>query len=267
MNAEQKLAQLEAKGWDVKSLNFADLIISRAFEDELSKLLDVLLRAKFDIGESIIKRGGGLADQTKKLSGEFDKIGTKNKISVVNHIEFERDLQSRSSNSTSHEIDHLIKNRQGELLAVEVEWNNKDEFYDRDFQSIKRLYELGVIEAGIIVTRGESLEDELLPMIRKYFEDFPIEDFADFEKLKLQFPNTKEAGKYLFSFPTENHASDIRKKVNNNMRFAAASAEVFKDSKFAGTTTNWGQLKKRIERRDAGRTPVLCLGIPESVFE
>ncbi|WP_425084122.1 BglII/BstYI family type II restriction endonuclease [Ruegeria profundi] len=268
MNSEEKLAQLEAEGWDVLSHNFASLIISREFGDELSKLLDVLRLAKFDIGESIIKGGGGLADQTKELSTEFDKIGTKNNISVVNRIKFQRDLEPFVSDSTSHEIDHLVKNRQGQLLAVEVEWNNKDEFYDRDFQSIRRLYELGVIEGGIIVTRGTSLEAGLFRMIKEYFEEVPINDFADFDRLKLRFPDPKEAGEYQFSFPTEKQAAKIRKKVNKQDKsFVCASAEVFKASKFAGTTTNWRQLKKRIDRRDAGRTPILFLGIPKSVFD
>lgn len=268
MSVQERLKLLKQAGWDVLSLNFADLILSEEFTKQVSAILDVLLQAKFSVAESIIKRGGGLADQTQELSNEFAKIGSKNNISVVNRIEFDRGMAPIVTNSTSHEIDHLVQNDVDQLLAVEVEWNNKDEFYDRDFQSIRRLYELGVIEAGIIVTRGQSLEEKLLEMIAEYFEAFPVLNFEDFERMKCRFPNPKEPGEYLFSFPTPPQRAQIRKKTRDGRKsFSEASAEVFKASKFAGTTTNWRQLNKRVLRRDAGRTPVLCLGIPHSVFE
>ena len=270
MTVEAKLDKLRDEGWDVMSLNFADLILSREFSDELQALLDVLLTTKLSIAQSIIKGGGGLADQTQELAGRFNDIGKKNNISVINRIEFEREHSPIESQSTSHEIDHLVRNIDGQLLAIELEWNNKDEFYDRDFQSVRRLYELGVIEAGVIVTRGQSLEEELLPMTTKFFEEFPINDFEDFKRLSAQFPDPKKEGESLFTFPTSKQAYSIKQKTEkkkDSKPFHVASAEVFKNSKFVGTTTNWRQLQKRIDRRDAGRTPILFLGIPASVFE
>jgi hypothetical protein len=43
-------------------------------------------------------------------------------------------------------------------IALEVEWNNKDPFYDRDLNNFRLLYDLGVIDAGIVVTRSTELQ-------------------------------------------------------------------------------------------------------------
>ena len=59
----------------------------------------------------------------------------------------------------THEID-CYRNR----VALEVEWNNKDPFYDRDLNNFRVLFDLGAISLGIIVTRSDDLQkvfDEL----------------------------------------------------------------------------------------------------------
>ncbi|MGH9877549.1 MAG: BglII/BstYI family type II restriction endonuclease, partial [Nitrososphaerales archaeon] len=59
----------------------------------------------------------------------------------------------------THEIDNF-KNRVG----VEVEWNNKTEFYDRDLNNFRLLWELRVLSVGVIITRLTELQrlfDEL----------------------------------------------------------------------------------------------------------
>lgn len=58
--------------------------------------------------------------------------------------------------SPTHSID-CYKNR----VALEVEWNNKDPFYDRDLNNFRLLYDLRVIDVGIIVTRTTALQQWL----------------------------------------------------------------------------------------------------------
>lgn len=54
----------------------------------------------------------------------------------------------------THSIDNF-KNRVG----VEVEWNNKTEFYDRDLNNFRLLKELRVLSVGVIITRLSELQD------------------------------------------------------------------------------------------------------------
>lgn len=266
MTVSAKIEKLRYAGWDIQSLNFADIILESEFPEQTDILLDTLLQTNFDIEQSIIKSGGGLATQTQALASRFNEIGKKNVVKIFREIVFTGTFRNISSEDSSHEIDHLCQNSENQFLAIEIEWNNKDEFYDRDFQSLKRLYEAHIIEAGIIVTRGTSLEGALLPMVEKYFSDYSVNSVADFEVIKERFPNPKDPEDFAFSFPTPKQILRIKKKVLSGKSFARASAEVFKADKFTGTTTNWRQLQKRIERRDGGRTPILCIGIPSSVF-
>lgn len=54
----------------------------------------------------------------------------------------------------THKID-CYKNR----IALDIEWNNKDPFYDRDLNNYRLLHDRGAISAAVIVTRCDELQD------------------------------------------------------------------------------------------------------------
>ncbi len=56
--------------------------------------------------------------------------------------------------SPTHKID-CNKDR----VALEVEWNNKDPFYDRDLNNFRLLLDLRAISVGIVITRCDELQD------------------------------------------------------------------------------------------------------------
>lgn len=53
-----------------------------------------------------------------------------------------------------HNIDFL-KNR----VAFDLEWNSKDQTFDRDLLAMRTYFECGLIDVGVIVTRAEELND------------------------------------------------------------------------------------------------------------
>ena len=53
----------------------------------------------------------------------------------------------------THRIDN-VKSRVG----LEVEWNNKTEFYDRDLNNFLLLHDLKVLSVGVIITRVSELQ-------------------------------------------------------------------------------------------------------------
>ena len=53
-----------------------------------------------------------------------------------------------------HNID-FVKNK----VALDVEWNSKDQTFDRDLLAMRTYFDCGVIDVGIIVTRAEELND------------------------------------------------------------------------------------------------------------
>ncbi|HMD67877.1 MAG TPA: BglII/BstYI family type II restriction endonuclease [Chitinivibrionales bacterium] len=56
--------------------------------------------------------------------------------------------------SPTHKID-CYKNQ----IALELEWNNKDPFFDRDLNNFRLLFDLRAISVGIIFTRCDELQD------------------------------------------------------------------------------------------------------------
>ena len=55
----------------------------------------------------------------------------------------------------THGIDNF-RNRVG----IEVEWNNKDPFFDRDLNNFRLLHQLSVLSVGVIITRLWELQEE-----------------------------------------------------------------------------------------------------------
>ena len=53
-----------------------------------------------------------------------------------------------------HNIDFL-KNR----VAFDLEWNSKDQTFDRDLLAMRTYFDCGLIDVGVIVTRAEELND------------------------------------------------------------------------------------------------------------
>lgn len=51
-----------------------------------------------------------------------------------------------------HKIDY-VKNR----VAFDLEWNSKDQTFDRDLYAFRAFFDAGAIDAAVLVTRGESL--------------------------------------------------------------------------------------------------------------
>jgi hypothetical protein len=56
--------------------------------------------------------------------------------------------------SPTHKVD-CYKNR----VVLEIEWNNKDPFFDRDLNNFRLLFELRAVSVGIIITRRDELQE------------------------------------------------------------------------------------------------------------
>ena len=80
--------------------------------------------------------------------------------------------------SISHEIDH-VKRTQNGTIALEIEWNNKDPFFDRDLENFQRLHAQSVISLGIIITRGETLQRDLVSIIQNCLKAHNVNSEAD----------------------------------------------------------------------------------------
>jgi hypothetical protein len=254
--------ELREKGWNIKDINHGLVISETLFKEEMDSLARTLSKFKLSTEDHFIKGGGGESDQTSHLSKKFyDEGWVKNKVSVMNKIIFENKFDEMTDQGSTYEIDHIGSNDVGEKFALEIEWNKKAEFLDRDFLNFEKLWELGVMDLGIIITRGIDLDNAIVSAVENYFRLKGIREINDFDDLKKNL--TDDQGRKRFSFPTEPQRREIER---SNDYFIKASSKVFCTQKYGSTTTNWKQLQKRLERGTGGRTPMIFLGIPSSTI-
>lgn len=255
--------ELKRRGWNIKDINHGIPIASTSFEEEMQFIENTLLNFSLKTEDHFIKRGGGEADQTRFLSLKFEEMKwLETTVEVRNQILFSQRFGTVFNNSITHKIDHIGFNEKDEKFALEIEWNNKDEFFDRDLANFQNLWNLKAIEFGIIITRGENMEDAIRKNVKKYFQENAINNIDDFKILRDSLKDDK--GNSKFSFPTEPQKKAIQKNSGN---FLDAITEIFCSQKYGNSTTNWKQIEKRMKSNLPGRTPLVILGIPGSVID
>ena len=117
---------------------------------EFAEVCDVL--GRFQLLRSWIAKGGGSKSKVAKyIDDGFGAYGwkeTKFETGIV--------VDGVETPSPTHKVDCF---RNG--VALEMEWNNKDPFFDRDLNNFRLLYDLRVVDVGVIVTRTTALQEVL----------------------------------------------------------------------------------------------------------
>lgn len=76
-----------------------------------------------------------------------------------------------------HRID-FVKGR----VALDLEWNSKDQTYDRDLYAFSAFYDAGAIDVGVIITRGSSLDNAFFRGLGKVLNKDGTEGNSDVYK-------------------------------------------------------------------------------------
>lgn len=126
----------------------ASAILSQDFPREWSDLLDVL--SSFRLKKSWIAQGGGNKTRLSSFIDGFlaDRGWEEKQFQTAIEVDGVR------QDSPTHKID-CYKNG----IALEIEWNNKDPFFDRDLNNFRLLFDLRAVSVGIIITRSDELQD------------------------------------------------------------------------------------------------------------
>lgn len=123
-------------------------IMSAARPQEWADILKVLTNFRL-LKSDILKPGGRKSTIAEKLDSHFTKLGWQEKGFDT------RILVDKTEYVTpTHKVD-CYKNR----VALEVEWNNKDPFFDRDLNNFRLLFDLRAIDVGVIITRCSELQN------------------------------------------------------------------------------------------------------------
>ncbi len=126
----------------------AAAILKGDFPQEWQEIIDVLTAFRFK--KSWITVGGG---RKSKISEAIDsELYARNWIEK--QFQTEIVLDGEHTKSPTHQID-CFKNR----VALEIEWNNKDPFFDRDLNNFRLLFDLRAVSVGVIITRCDNLQE------------------------------------------------------------------------------------------------------------
>jgi hypothetical protein len=133
--------------YHVREWRNATGILVTACPREWSDILEVLRNFKL-LRSQILTAGGGLSPISQQINAAFAKHGWKEK-----KFETRIKVDEKEYLSPTHLVD-CFKGR----VALELEWNNKDPFYDRDLNNFRLLFDLRAIDVGVILTRGSELQ-------------------------------------------------------------------------------------------------------------
>ncbi len=222
------------KKFEILSYRNAAIILSESQRTEFDELLGAL--RKFVISTDMIRRAGGNeSDMPKLLSSSLrphgwhetiirgdlnirltwrQQIGT-NKKGKPKFETQSREL-TRKRYLDGHKID-FVKNR----IAFDMEWNSKDQTFDRDLYAFNAFFLSGAIDVGVLLTRGESLN----PVLRQMGQSLKKTGEPEFKTVK-------------------------------GVRMPRMTHE-----KYGASTTWWGKLVYRLNAGRNGGCPVLAVGI------
>lgn len=134
----------------------ADLILKGAHPQRFEELYGVLDNALFKVAD-MVAGGGGRSQIAVAWDSALATHGWGKKNVSVKRIVDDQYVAS----ARSHEIDMFGSRAGGQMpypgIACEMEWSNKDPFFDRDLSAMAVLHAEGVIDVGIVVTRGPDL--------------------------------------------------------------------------------------------------------------
>lgn len=141
------IPQFVRDNYEIHEWRHAIAILYRDFPEEWNDIMTVL--AKFRLLKSHVVIGGGnkslVADS---IDSHFKSLGWRE-----THFDTKIVVDQTEMHSPTHKVDEY-KNK----IAVEVEWNNKDPFFDRDLNNFRLLFDLRAISVGVIITRTDDLQ-------------------------------------------------------------------------------------------------------------
>jgi hypothetical protein len=231
---EAKIPHDIRQKYELLSYRNAAVILSETRQTEFNELLDAL--RSFKITTEMIRKAGGNESDIPKLftaalapfkwyetiiQGDLvvrltwrRQVGTTKKGKPIFDREF-REIKRRRY-LDGHKID-FVKDR----VAFDMEWNSKDQTFDRDLYAFNAFFMSGVIDVGILVTRGQSLN----PVFRELGQALKKDGRPEYKVVK---------GKRT---PRMTH------------------------EKYGASTTWWGKLIYRLNAGRNGGCPVLAVGI------
>lgn len=168
---EKKVPRDILERYEVYSYKNAAVILAETREEEFAEICDAL-RAFWITKAMIAAPGGNESEMPKLFSASLRPKGWHETI-IRGDLEVklswrEKELNGRGREKTvakermirreryldGHKIDYVKG-----AVAFDLEWNSKDQTFDRDLYAFHAFYLSGAIDCAVLVTRSESLNE------------------------------------------------------------------------------------------------------------
>jgi hypothetical protein len=132
-------------------------VLQGAYPAEWDDILSVL--RGFRLCRSALSVGGGNKSKiATALDEHFSRLGWR-ETGFVTRVGVEHRPRGAAPSTFEYESPTHKVDSYKHFVGVEVEWNNKDTFFDRDLNNFRLLFELRVVGVGIIITRDDAIKD------------------------------------------------------------------------------------------------------------
>lgn len=133
--------------YEVHDYGHAAAILANEFEEEFTEIVQALNTFKIKKND-LLTKGGNESNIPKMVSEILRPLGwTESQLNakmVVDQDEIRKD---------THKIDYIKKR-----VAFDLEWNSKDQTFDRDLFAFRTFHEFNRISVGVLLTRSDTLD-------------------------------------------------------------------------------------------------------------
>jgi hypothetical protein len=141
------LPRFISENYEVKQWRHALAILSTDYPKEWKDILAVL--SDFRLHRAEVEQPGGRKSLiSERIDSALTQRGWRERSFKTKIV-----IDDQSLDSPTHKVD-CFKNKVG----LEIEWNNKDPFFDRDLNNFRLLFDLRALSVGVIITRSDELQ-------------------------------------------------------------------------------------------------------------
>ncbi|MBL4628361.1 MAG: hypothetical protein JKY00_10065 [Roseicyclus sp.] len=170
--------------YEIFSYRNAASILANGFQSQFADIQNAL--RKLEISKTMIRLPGGskgpIAHHVDDLFGDN---WNETRISADLHVRL-LDAKKKSKILSQYTREGYLDGHRIDFVngkvALDLEWNSKDQTYDRDLYAFSAFYDAGAIDVGIILTRGKSLDNAFFRSLGKVLKNDGSEDIGDVYK-------------------------------------------------------------------------------------
>jgi len=122
-------------------------VLTIEFPDLFSEICGVLLAFRFT-DEQVLAPGGNESQIPKAFSEVLRPLGWRERQFTTKLL-----VNDKPVSSDTHKVDYVK-----EQVAFDLEWNSKDQTFDRDLFAFRTFYQYRAIAAAVLVTRSNDLD-------------------------------------------------------------------------------------------------------------